>query len=197
MIIGLTGGIGAGKSVVAKILESMGFAVFYSDYEAKELVNKDPVIREELSALVKEDLYLTGELDRQRLATLIFGSTELRAQVNNIIHPRVRAHFRNFCEAHAEAQLIFNEAAILFETGVYKNFDSNILVTAPDELRIERVMNRDKVSEKEVRKRMDAQWSDDQKKEFADFVLVNDEKTPLLEQVESVLDQLISSKSSK
>lgn len=193
MIIGLTGGIGAGKSVVAKILESMGFAIFYSDFEAKELVNNDPVIRRELSELVNEDLYQTGELDRKRLAALIFSSPELRAQVNNIIHPRVRAHFKAYCDAQPKEQLIFNEAAILFETGAYKNFDKNVLVTAPDELRIERVMKRDKVSEQEVLNRINAQWSDAQKRELADHVIVNDEKMPLLDQVERLVDQLISS----
>ena len=193
MIIGLTGGIGAGKSVVAKILESMGFAIFYSDFEAKELVNNDPVIRRELSELVNEDLYHTGELDRKRLAALIFSSPELRAQVNNIIHPRVRAHFKAYCDAQPKEQLIFNEAAILFETGAYKNFDKNVLVTAPDELRIERVMKRDKVSEQEILNRINAQWSDAQKQQLADHVIVNDEKMPLIDQVERLVDQLISS----
>ncbi len=171
----------------------MGFVVFYSDLEAKMLVNKDPLIRKELTELVKVDLYHAGTLDRKRLASLIFGSPELRAQVNNIIHPRVRAHFKAFCDAQPKEQLIFNEAAILFETGAYKNFDRNVLITAPDQLRIERVMKRDKVSEHEVRNRINAQWSDEKKKELADHIILNDEKTPLLEQVEALVDQLISS----
>jgi dephospho-CoA kinase len=193
MIIGLTGGIGVGKSVVAKILESMGFAVFYSDFEAKELVNRDEFIRKELSELVNEDLYQTGELDRKRLAALIFGSSQLRAQVNNVIHPRVRAHFKAFCDAQPDQQLIFNEAAILFETGAYNQFDKNVLVTAPDKLRIHRVMKRDSISEQEVHNRINAQWSDDKKRALADFVIVNDEQKPLLDQVEKMVDQLISS----
>lgn len=193
MKIGLTGGIGAGKSVVARIIESMGYPVFYSDFEAKNLVNKDPIIRKELNSLVGEDLFNNDELNRKRLAELIFNSPDLRASVNRIIHPRVREHFSNFCREKGEDQLIFNEAAILFETGAYKNFDKNVLVTAPEELRIRRVMNRDHVSAQEVRHRLNAQWTDAQKIELADFILVNDEKTPLLRQVEELIDQLTSS----
>lgn len=193
MKIGLTGGIGAGKSVVAKVLESMGYAVFYSDKEAKDLVNTDPIIKEQLNQLTGEDLFDTGELDRKRLAELIFQSPELRSDVNNIIHPRVRQHFSDYCEKVGSDKLIFNEAAILFETGAYKNFDRNVLVVAPEYLRIQRVMERDNISEKEVRKRLEAQWPDDQKSNLADIILINDEKTSLLDQIENMLDQLISS----
>lgn len=193
MKIGLTGGIGAGKSVVAKILESMGYAVFYSDQEAKDLVNKDQTIKSKLNELAGEDLFRSGELDRKRLAELIFHSPELRSEVNNIIHPRVRAHFADYCNKFGSDQLIFNEAAILFETGAYKNFDRNVLVTAPEELRIRRVMERDNIPEWEVRKRLEAQWTDDQKRSLADIVIINDEKMPLIEQIEKMLNQLISS----
>lgn len=193
MKIGLTGGIGSGKTVVARILESMGYPVFYSDKEAKDLVNSDPVIHIELNELVGEDLFQTGELDRKRLAELIFHSPELRKSVNNIIHPRVRQHFSEYCEKAGANQLVFNEAAILFETGAYRNFDKNILVTAPESMRIQRVMKRDNISETEVRSRLKAQWSDEQKEELADYIIVNDEEMPLLEQVESLIDQLISS----
>lgn len=193
MIIGLTGGIGAGKSVVAKVLESMGYAVFYSDKEAKDLVNQDPEIRRKLNTLVGEDLFESGELNRKRLAELIFQSPELRSKVNSIIHPRVRQQFSDFCGVKGLENLIFNEAAILFETGAYKNFDKNILVVAPEELRIQRVIRRDNIKEDEVRERLSAQWSDEQKGELADYIIVNDEKQPLLRQIENVIDQLISS----
>lgn len=193
MKIGLTGGIGAGKSVVARILESMGYAVFYSDEEAKHLANNDPEIRRELNALVGEDLFKEGTLNRKLLAEYIFKSPELRAEVNKIIHPRVRDRFADFYKEHEMDGLVFNEAAILFETGAYKNFDRNILVTAPENVRIHRVIERDKVSEIDVRSRLAAQWPDVKKVELADAVIVNDGKKPLIDQIEKTLDQLISS----
>lgn len=193
MIIGLTGGIGAGKSVIGRILESFGFPVYYSDFEAKKLMNTDPIIREELSKLLDEEIYKSGQLDRERLAKIIFSSAGLRDEVNHLIHPRVREHFNLFCEENSMKKLIFNEAAILFETGAYENFDKNILVIAPDELRIKRVMKRDNISEQEVKNRINAQWSDARKKKLADHIIVNDGKTALLDQVEKIVDQLISS----
>ncbi len=193
MIIGLTGGIGAGKSVIGRILESFGFPVYYSDFEAKKLMNTDPIIREELSKLLDEEIYKSGQLDRERLAKIIFSSAGLRDEVNHLIHPRVREHFNLFCEENSMKKLIFNEAAILFETGAYENFDKNILVIAPDELRIKRVMKRDNISAQEVKNRINAQWSDARKKKLADHIIVNDGKTALLDQVKKIVDQLISS----
>ena len=193
MIIGLTGGIGAGKSVIGRILESFGFPVYYSDFEAKKLMNTDPIIREELSKLLDEEIYKSGQLDRERLAKIIFSSAGLRDEVNHLIHPRVREHFNLFCEENSMKKLIFNEAAILFETGAYENFDKNILVIAPDELRIKRVMKRDNISAQEVKNRINTQWSDARKKKFADHIIVNDGKTALLDQVKKIVDQLISS----
>ncbi len=193
MIIGLTGGIGAGKSVIGSILESFGFPVYYSDFEAKKLMNTDLIIREELSKLLDEEIYKSGQLDRERLAKIIFSSAGLRDEVNHLIHPRVREHFNLFCEENSMKKLIFNEAAILFETGAYENFDKNILVIAPDELRIKRVMKRDNISAQEVKNRINAQWSDARKKKLADHIIVNDGKTALLDQVKKIVDQLISS----
>lgn len=193
MIIGLTGGIGAGKSVIGRILESFGFPVYYSDFEAKKLMNTDPIIREELSKLLDEEIYKSGQLDRERLAKIIFSSAGLRDEVNHLIHPRVREHFNLFCEENSMKKLIFNEAAILFETGAYENFDKNILVIAPDELRIKRVMKRDNISAQEVKNRINAQWSDARKKKLADHIIVNDGKKALLDQVDKIVDQLISS----
>ena len=193
MIIGLTGGIGAGKSLIGRILESFGFPVYYSDFEAKKLMNTDPIIREELSKLLDEEIYKSGQLDRERLAKIIFSSAGLRDEVNHLIHPRVREHFNLFCEENSMKKLIFNEAAILFETGAYENFDKNILVIAPDELRIKRVMKRDNISVQEVKNRINAQWSDARKKKLADHIIVNDGKTALLDQVKKIVDQLISS----
>jgi dephospho-CoA kinase len=187
--IGITGGIGSGKTIVCKILEAMNFPVYYSDIEAKQLTNTDPVIREKLLELVGEEVYLNGELNRPFLASQLFSDESMRSKVNAIIHPRVRLKFSEWA-AKQNSQLIFNEAAILFETGAFRSMDKNVLVTSPIELRTKRIAERDQLSEKSVLERISAQWSDDQKIPLADFILVNDDQHPLLDQVEALIAKL-------
>lgn len=194
--VGVTGGIGAGKSVVSTILLTMGFPVFNSDKEAKDIVNSDPHVRSQLIDLLGKGIYTNTGIDRPKLASLIFRDEELRGKVNAIIHPAVRKAFDDFC-SRSTSSIVFNEAAILFETGAYKKFDFNILIVAPLELRIHRVIARDHSDPNDVKKRILAQWDDDKKMSLADFTVVNDEKQPLLIQIEKIVDQLISSKSSK
>ncbi|MDB2657310.1 dephospho-CoA kinase, partial [Crocinitomicaceae bacterium] len=140
--IGITGGIGSGKSMVGKILESMGYPVFYSDDQAKLLADRNPEIRHDLIDLFGPEVYNEAGLNRPFLAEKIFGDETLRQQVNQIIHPRVREAFDQFADNHA-SPFVFNEAAILIETGAHKNFDALVLVTAPEEIRIQRVQARD------------------------------------------------------
>lgn len=187
--VGITGGIGSGKSVVAKIFEAMGFAVFYSDQQAKSITEKDPDIREELIRLFGNEVFAGNRLNRKFMADQIFNHPELKAKVNAIIHPKVRMAFQQFCDKQT-ASIVFNEAAILFETGSYKQFDKMILVSAPESLRVSRVVTRDKVIEDEVLQRMKNQWKDEKKLPLTDFLIINDEIKPLLTQVESVMAQL-------
>ena len=189
LIIGITGGIGSGKSVVSNILESLGYPVFNSDNVSKDIVNTNPEIRAGLTAFFGTELYKEGVLDRVRLAEIIFTDDSAREKVNALIHPQVRDAFDTFARKSG-SELVFNEAAILFETGAYKRMDKMVLVTAPEELRIKRVMQRDGSSEEEVRARMSKQWTDAQKIPLADFILNNDEKEPLLSQVETMLSSL-------
>lgn len=189
--IGLTGGIGAGKSIVSKILTALNYPVFNSDNEAKKLLVNDSSVIAEMKAAFGDDVYHSdGTINRAYLADVIFKDSNAREQINAIVHPRVRIAFDEFVTAQ-NAPLIFNEAAILFETGAYKNFDATILVAAPDHLRIERVMKRDNVSREQVVARMNAQWSDDKKKDLADVVIMNDEHVPLIPQVEAMLATFI------
>lgn len=190
--VGVTGGIGAGKSIVSSILMAMNFSVFNSDTEAKRIVDTDLTVRDQLIELFGEDIYNGKELDRVKLATYIFENEELRAKVNSIIHPAVRAAFDQFCRT-APSTIVFNEAAILFETGSYKQFDATILVTAPEELRVHRVVERDHVTPQDVLKRMNVQWSDVRKSSLADYIIINDDKQPVLSQIETIIGQLISS----
>jgi dephospho-CoA kinase len=189
--IGITGGIGSGKSVVSKIFESLGFTVFNSDLEAKHIINNNAEVRRELIALFGTEIYTEKELNRELLAQQIFSENSLREAVNKIVHPRVREAFDRFCSSDSKF-LIFNESAILIETGAYKQFDKILLISANVECRIQRVMNRDSISREQVQSRIDNQWSDDKKRDFSDFEIKNDDSQPLLIQVENFIDQFIS-----
>lgn len=186
--VGITGGIGSGKSFVCQVIEKMGFPVYYSDSESKKIIQTDPEIRLKLTALFGQEVYSNNSLNRTFLAEQIFKSDENRLKVNAIIHPKVRAHFQEWVDTQT-ANIVFNEAAILFETGAYKNFDHVILVSAPEEIRISRVMQRDKVSQKEVELRVSKQWSDEEKKKYTDLVIENDGR-PILANIEEILKKL-------
>lgn len=194
--VGLTGGIGAGKSVVARVFEVYGYPVFYSDNVSKNCVNTDPEVRSALIKLFGSSLYENDVLNREMLAEIIFSDDQARNQVNAIIHPAVRLAFARFAEEHQNASFVVNEAAILFETGAYQQFDKTILVTAPTGVRLKRVKERDGSNDDQIQARIDMQWSDEQKIPLADYVIVNDGKLALLPQIDRIIDQLISSKSS-
>lgn len=191
--IGITGGIGSGKSVVGQILEAMHFPVYYSDQQSKILVDSDVEIREELIKLLGTEVYYDGKLNRPFLTQRLFSNDELRLKINQIIHPKVRSAFTLWTQKQTSS-FVFNEAAILFETGAYKSMDFNILVTAPMELKIARVMKRDHIQLIEIQERMSKQWTDEEKIHLADFVIVNDELEPLLKQVEEILKELKNKK---
>ena len=184
--IGITGGIGAGKSLVAEIIKAMGYPVYNSDERAKELTDSNPKIKEGLIHLFGEEIYQNDTLNKFALAQAIFSDESLREKVNALIHPIVREDFNLYTLAQ-NAELVFNESAILFETGSFKNFDAIILVYAPTELRIKRIMKRDNCSENEVLKRMNSQFSDEEKYQLTEFRVLNDEQTPLLVQVEKII----------
>ena len=184
--IGITGGIGAGKSLVAEIIKAMGYPVYNSDERAKELTDSNPKIKAGLIHLFGIEIYQNDKLNKFALAQAIFSDESLRENVNALIHPIVREDYNLWALAQNNS-LVFNESAILFETGSYKNFDAIILVFAPIELRIQRIMKRDNCSENEVLKRMNSQFSDEEKYQLTEFRVLNDEQTPLLVQVEKII----------
>jgi len=188
-IVGVTGGIGSGKSVICKVLEKLGYPVFYSDYVAKELIQTDPIIIQELTNLIGGDLYQNG-FQKHILAQKLFNNTLIKDKVNQIVHPRVRLAFEIWA-ADQNSPIVFNEAAILFETGMYKKYDATILVTAPEAIKIKRVTFRDNLTEEAVQARMDNQWSDEDKLKFTDYVIVNDNKLPVLPQIDRVLSKIL------
>ena len=190
-MIGLTGGIGAGKTTIAQILEAMSYPVYYSDVRSKELCDHDEGIRSQLILLCGEKAYEDGHLNRPYLSDCIFSNPDLRIKVNEIIHPVVRNDFEAWT-AQQTNQLIFNEAAILFETGAYQRFDAVMLVCAPIHKRIERVMLRDLCDKESVQQRIQSQWPEEQKRKLTNFTIENDGIRPILIQVEEMIKRLLS-----
>ena len=187
--IGLTGGIGSGKSYIAGVLEKMGYPVYYSDEQAKVLTDTHPEIRAGLISRFGTSIYSEGILNRKELAAHIFNSEPDRVFVNQLIHPVVRADFDRWC-AEQHTALVFNEAAILFETGAYQQFDATVLVIAPLETRIERIMQRDRCTHEQAEARIQSQWSDEQKTPLANAIVSNNGHEAVLIQVEHLTETL-------
>ncbi len=194
--IGLTGGMGSGKSTAAKIFEALSVPVFYADDESKNILETNPFVKEELSSRFGPDLFPEGKLDRSFLASQIFNNKDTLAFVNSVMHPAVADCFINWC-AEQSAPYCLKEAAILFEIGSYTQLDKTILVVADKEIRIERVMKRNDWSREEVLARMKNQWEDDLKEPLADFVIYNSEKKLLIPQILKIHENLISNANAK
>lgn len=189
-IIGLTGGIGSGKTTVAKLFSELGVPIYIADIEAKKLTDSSKVIRRKLIALLGEDAYLESKINRKFVADKIFNDKKLLENVNAVIHPKVAAHFKKWVSKQKAAYVI-KEAAILFENGGYKNCDLVILVTAPKAVRIERVIARDNTSTIDIEQRMNNQWSDEKKRKLADIIIENVELKSTQKQVEKIHNSLI------
>ena len=187
--IGITGGIGSGKSVVAKLLAWMGIPVYQTDAEAKRLMLSDADIRRELTALVGSNAYNEKGLNKALLASYVFGNPEHTRQVNAIVHPKVRHDFRKWA-GDSGRMMVALESAILLEAGFRNEVDKVVMVYAPQEVRIERAIRRDSATREQIEKRIRSQMSDESKREAADFVIVNDGETPLIPQVLSLISSL-------
>lgn len=189
--VGITGGIGTGKSFVSKIFKTMGIPFYNADLEAKLIMVKDNNIR---MALVKafgpETYFEDGSLNRVYLSKQVFDNSQRLEMLNNIVHPAVIRAGVDWSNAQ-NGPYSLKEAALLYESGSYKKLDYTILVTAPEELRIARVMKRDKVSREEVLNRIQKQMPEEEKLKFADFVIHNDEQQPLLPQIINIHHTLL------
>lgn len=170
--IGITGGIGSGKTTVAKFFKEFGIPIYIADDEAKKLMHCSP-IKEELLLLFGNQTYdADGNLNRKYIASQVFNDKHLLEQLNAIVHPRVAQDYKKWVENQHAPYLLY-EAAILFETGKHKEFDYNILVTAPKKERISRLKKRDNATEEEIKSRMENQWSDEKKEKLADWTIEN------------------------
>jgi len=192
-VIGLTGGIGSGKSTVSRLFETMGIPVYTADTESKKLVNISPQIREQLVAAFGPQLYKNGEIDKAMLASLIFGNEENLRYANSVIHPAVFDDFRQWAEQQTQSFVVI-ESAILFDSGFYKSVDVTVNVSAPLEMRIRRVEERDKVSRESIEARISSQMSEEERNRLSDYTIFNDERHALLPQVENLLNVLTMQK---
>lgn len=184
LTVGITGGIGSGKTTVCRVFEVLGTPVFEADSAAKKLLNTDEEIKSGLIHLFGRDIFTPeGIIDRKKLAGIIFNNPIQLTKMNQLVHPVVRKEFLKWAHQYEHAPYIIHEAAILFESGFHKMMDFSILVFAPEEERIRRVMKREGVSKKEVVERIKHQFSEEKKQKMATFVLENDNRHLLIPEI--------------
>jgi dephospho-CoA kinase len=189
--IGLTGGIGSGKTTVAQIFEVLSIPVYYADPAAKELMNKDPELKKKIIASFGSNVYKKGVLDRAYLGAMVFPDAEKLNLLNSIVHPATILDSENWMENQTTPYAI-KEAALIFEAGLEKHLDYIIGVTAPESLRIQRVVDRNHTSAEKVLERMHQQMDEKEKISRCDFVILNDEVVPLLPQVLAIHKTLMA-----
>ncbi|MDO9184729.1 MAG: dephospho-CoA kinase [Bacteroidia bacterium] len=192
--VGITGGIGSGKTTVCKVFELLGVPVYYADIEAKQILDSNLEVKKNIINTFGNSVLNDEEkIDKKKLASLVFNNKENLEKLNSIVHPAVREHFENWLQQHSTQKYILKEAAILFESGSYKLVDKVIAVVAPLELKISRTMQRDKVTQAEVELRISNQLNDDEKIKRSQFVIHNDEQQLLIPQILNIHDQITKS----
>ena len=190
--VGITGGIGSGKTHICKLLELMNFSVFYSDTEAKNIQNTDPEVRTKLIELFSEECYTEDGLNRKFLAEIIFSNPTAKKQVEEIMHPAVAKHFTQWCETKkaSNERIVFIESAILYESGFDKMVDKVIMVYADENVRIERSMRRDRADRTAIEERIKNQGSDKEKCKKAAFIIYNNPNDLINKQIIEIIKAL-------
>jgi dephospho-CoA kinase len=188
--VGITGGIGSGKTIVSRIFSELGIAVYNADYEAKQMYNLQNVKEELKNKFGKKILDADNNVDKKKIADLIFNDEKALQQVNALIHPLVFQHFSEW-KKKQKGPYVLKEAAILFESGSNNDCDKIIMVSAPAETRIQRILQRDKRTRKEIEQIMARQWSDEQKIKHSDFTIINDETQLVIPQVLDIHAKLL------
>jgi len=191
LTVGLSGGIGSGKTTVSKVFQTLGIPVFYADDTVKNLYDTDIHLQQAMIKLFGSAIYDKGRLQSKALAALIFNDDRLLHQVNELTHPLVAKAFTAWKQVQ-KAPYVLLEAAILFESGMAEDMDINISISAPDSVRIARVAQRDGSSEEQIRQRMSKQWSDEQRNAKAHYVIINDDKEALLPQIITVHEKILT-----
>lgn len=191
-IIGVTGGIGSGKTTIINYIKSKGFAVYIADDAGKKVMQKPEIIQQINELFNNKVLLPDGFLDRSKIASLVFNDNDLLQKLNNIVHPAVGLDFEEFKKENASEKVIFKETAVLFESGSYKNCDATILITAPLEIRINRVMQRDGITKELVESRIKNQLSDDQKAALATYIVENIDLKQAFKSVDDIIIKILN-----
>ena len=188
--IGLTGGIGVGKTFVSEIFQKMGYSVFLADLHAKKCIHESDDLKNEIKKKFGNEIYQKGVLQKNRLSNIVFNDTKKLQELNSLVHPFVQRRFEDWCK-NQQSKFVIKEAAILFESEAHKGLDGVICVSAPFQKRIERVMKRDNCTKEEVIKRIENQMPQEKKEKLSDFVILNNDKKELLPQIISICKKLI------
>lgn len=192
LIVGVTGGIGSGKTTVCKVFETLGARTYYADDRAKWLMENDADLIKSIKKLFGDDAYESGKLDRKHIARKAFQNDSLLKQLNELVHPAVGRDLKKWVSENQDVNMLLKEAALLFETGSYKSLDKNILVTAPEEIRIDRVAARDSHRmKKDIKDIIAKQMKDEEKRPLADFVIENDGNQSVIKQAMQIYDELV------
>jgi len=197
LIIGITGGIGSGKSTLSKLLRAEGYSVYDTDLEARRLQNEHSTMRKKLIDMFGKDIYSEQGLNRSALGKIVFAKPELLAKLTTIVHPLVLEDFNNWVINRFPKKMLFIESAILYESGFNKLVDKVILITADETTRIERVVKRDGVTPEHVKARMANQLSDKEKVSRADFVIYSDDNKPLIDKMRKIIVDLLEIRNQK
>jgi dephospho-CoA kinase len=190
LVVGITGGIGSGKTTLTKFFEALGVPVYHADSAAKELMNLDR-IKLAIIALLGEQSYIDGHLNREYLRAIIFTNDDIREQINAIVHPEVKKHFNQWL-LQQKVPYILKEAAIIFEEGLEAQYDAIITVVADKELRIERVLDRPGLTRDSVEQIMSKQWADEAKIVKSDYVIYNNDLDEAKRQVREIHAELLA-----
>ena len=189
-IIGLTGGIGSGKSKILSVFSTYGIPCYESDRRAKWLMQKDAELKSQIKSFFGDQIYENDQFNQRKLAKLVFANKYKLEALNSLVHPRVKMDFKSFV-SQQDTPYIIKEAAILFETGGEKDCDATILVTAPEKLRLQRVLNREKISSMDIKARINNQWSDSRKIPLADYIINNIDWDKTLKKIDEIHQKLL------
>ncbi len=188
-IVGLTGGIGSGKTMVANFFKEEGIPVYISDERAKTIMDK-PEIIQKIQGIFDENVQKKGKLDRKRIREIVFKESHLLEKLNAIVHPAVKKDFEQWVDLHQKYSFVIKESALLFEQKLYKTCDYIILVTAPEEIRVKRVVKRDGVTVKNIRDIIRNQLKDEDKIPFCDWVIINVDKELVKKEIKNIIEDI-------
>jgi dephospho-CoA kinase len=188
--IGLTGGIGSGKTTVATIFNSFGIPIYNSDVRAKDIMNTNIELINSIKKLLGKEAYLDNKLNRNFISKIVFSTPSILQKLNELVHPKVAEDFESWCFLNREKPFAIKEAAILIESKAYLSLDKIIVVNAPTAIRIQRVLSRDSSNLEAVKARINNQITEEERNKYADFIINNDGDTSLILQVKKIIEQL-------